>query len=225
MKKKGWKGKLKSTLLFLIFLLLFGLTLGTFIHEFIAHGGTAYIFGGEITDFRISILSKVNGSFSIHPLNIIGGWTYNTFPKYWYEEMTLKWGDYTPLADGFITIMAPIISLLISLTATLFILTKKPKGWRKYLLLVFAIYFIDPLWNFFASDFTYLFNLIGFFYHLPFVIISILVAINSSFIIYMSLRQKFKREKLFKRSIILLYLLVFLYLIYFGFRIYWIYYL
>ena len=214
--------KTKDFIISLILLLSLGLVLGTVIHEFVGHGLTTYAFGGNVTRYKASIISYQNNILRLNPFYIGGG-----IDSGWYEynNRSLDWGDYNPFAFGFIAIMAPVVALLISLTASIIILAKKPKGWTRLILIIFSLYFIDPLSNFFTSDFYRPTGLIGFLNTFPFYVISVLVAIIGSSTIYMAVKERYKKEKILIKYIKWLYGVIFVYLIYFGCSIYLIYYM
>ncbi len=111
-----------------------------------------------------------------------------------------------------------------SLTASLILLKRKiKKRFYKYILFAFALFFIDPLTNFIFTDFTDLLYLIGLF-HVPFYIISALVALNSIFVIYYSLKENNKKHPNLMRNIKILYFAILAYLVYFALVIYSLYY-
>lgn len=183
MKKKKERKFLHYLLLIFIWgfaLLFFGLILGTITHEVIGHGLTAISFGNPLIAVEILVFRIDSTGFSLVP--------FNGFGTIWWEDSTQP----TIHSLVFTTIMASVVPLIISIIFAFLLLFGKQTGLKKILFTCFAMYFIDPLCNYFiwpylsggGGDFRGITNFTGF-NLLPFSIIALASSlVISSIIIY-----------------------------------------
>ena len=213
--KKFWNYFLKIILLGLM-LIFFGLILGTTTHEVVGHGFTAIAFGNHLTAVKILVFRLDSTGLSFVP--------FDEFGRVWWEHSSQP----TIHSIIFTLIMASVVPLIISIIFAFLLLLGKQKGFKKILFTCFAIYFIDPLCNYFiwpyisgsGSDFKAITNFTGF-NLLPFSIISIASSlIISSIIVYKFFsknNQKIKKILLVLLIVLSISLIFYLaYLVIFG---------
>jgi len=199
-QKKFWNYFLMILLGGLMFLF-FGLILGTITHEVIGHGLTAVAFGNQLNAVKILIFQLDSTGFSFVPFSGFGqiSWELSAQPTIHSQIFTL--------------IMASITPLIISIIFAFLLILRKQRGLKKVLFTCFAIWFIDPLCNYFiwpylsngGSDFQEIISKTGF-NLLPFTII----AIASTLIISSVICSKFLSKNNQKIKKILLGLLIIL---------------
>ena len=205
--KRGKRNTIRIVykLIFWAFMLLFfGLILGTISHEILGHGITSLFFGNKIIAVEILTL-KINS----HGLNFV---PFSGFGAIWYENTT----NPTLLSGIIIKLMGSSFPLIVSLLASLYLLLKKPKGFKKILLICFSLFFIDSLMNYViwpflggGSDFDAMIKHTP--YNItPFILISILSAlIIGSVIIYsISDRNNKKWNKFLQYSLLIIFILL-----------------
>ena len=182
--KKFWNYFLKIILLGLMFLF-FGLILGTIAHEVVGHGLTAVAFGNQLNAVKILIFQFDSDGFSFVPFSGFGqiSWELSAQPTINSQIFTL--------------IMASIVPLIVSIIFAFLLLLGKQRGLKKILFTCFAIWFIDPLCNYFiwpylsggGGDFREIINQTGF-NLLPFTIIALASALIVSSVILYNLFSK-----------------------------------
>ena len=123
---------LKELFKFFIVVLTIGIVLGTFVHEFVGHGLTILILGGEIEKIHVT-------GFVIYPEFYFEG-----FQGFGYISSQFYLTS-NQIEGGIIDIMGSMSTFLISLIFIPIFLKNNFKGIKKYIFLGFSLYFVDIL--------------------------------------------------------------------------------
>ena len=213
----------KLTIIWGLSLFFFGLVLGTIAHEVVGHGLTAIAFGNGLSEVTILNFQINSEGFSIVPLSGLLSGLYGSVNINKLVAPTIH-------SEIFFLIMASIFPLIIAIIFGFLLLLGKQKGFKKILFICFALWFLDPIAQYFIpyvigmtgghSDFGKIVSKLGF-NIFPFVLIAIISAvIISGIIIYrlFNMNKQILKKILFYSLITLSLLLIgyIAYLIIFG---------